>query len=333
MRTVFFGTPEFAVPALRAMVGAGYAPHAVITRPARPVGRGYRLQDPPVAAWARAHGLEVRQPEKVNVRSFRAALAQAAPDVAVVVAFGQIFRRRLLALPRHGCLNLHASLLPGYRGAAPIQAAIAAGETVTGVTTMVMDEGLDTGPMLLRAELEIGPAETAPELAGRLAARGAALMVETLRAVERGGLVPRQQDHDRASYAPQLTKADGIVDWRRPAVEIYNRLRAYTPWPGQWARLRGKRVKLISASPLAERAEGLPGTVRKLRQPSPGGGPTERRRAEGQAEVVLPVVCGGGTLLGLRRVQLAGKKPVTAADFANGERLRPGERFSERDML
>ncbi len=335
MRTIFFGTPEFAVPVLGAMVEAGFAPLRVITRPARPVGRGHKLQDPPVAVWAAGHGLEVRQPEKVNTRSFRGELAEVVPDVAVVVAFGQIFKRRLLALPRHGCLNLHASLLPRYRGAAPIHAAIAAGEKVTGVTSMVMDEGLDTGPTLLQEELEIAPAETTPELAERLAERGAELMIETLRLLERGELAPREQPQAGSSYAPQLTKADGLVDWRLTATEIYNRLRAYTPWPGQSALLRGKRVKLISASPLDERGPGPPGTVLGLRGGSPGGGQTEHRPGGRQAKHrpgILPVVCGGGTLLALRRVQLAGKKPVAATDFANGQRLQPGDRFTEETM-
>ncbi len=311
MRTIFFGTPEFAVPVLSAMVEAGYAPRRVITRPARPVGRGHKLQDPPVAVWASSHGLEVQQPPKVNTKSFRRELKTIAPEVAVVVAFGQIFRRRLLDLPGHGCLNLHASLLPCYRGAAPIQAAIAAGDAATGVTTMIMTEGLDSGPILLQEDLEISPAETTPELSRRLADLGAKLMVTTLRALERGELTPREQTRDLVSHAPRLTKADGIVDWRRPAPEIYNRLRAYTPWPGQSSMLHGKRVKLLSVRPLDDRAEGQPGAVMKQRLG------------------LLPVICGSGTLLGLRTVQLAGKRPVAATDFANGQRLRPGDRFTE----
>ncbi len=189
---------------------------------------------------------------------------------------------------------------------------------------MVMEEGLDTGPILLQEELQISPAETTPELAERLAEHGGELMVETLRALDRGDFAPRKQPQEHASYAPQLTKTDGVVDWGRTAEEIYNRLRAYTPWPGQSSMIHGKRVKLISVSPLAERGEGPPGTVLKLRSRAPGGGQTKR---------LLPVVCGDGTLLALHRVQLAGKKPVAAADFANGERLRPGERFTEEMML
>ncbi len=322
MRTIFFGTPEFAVPALAALVTAGYPPRAVISQPARPFGRGHKLRQPPVAAWALDHGLEVLQPEKVNRKSFRAELAALAPDVAVVAAFGQIFRPRLLALPRHGCLNLHASLLPRYRGAAPIQAAIAAGETVTGVTTMVMDRGLDTGPILLQEELEIGPAETSPELARRLADRGATLMAETLRALEAGELTPREQQDELASYAPQLTKADGIVDWQLAATEIADRLRAYTPWPGQSSFLRGQRVKLLAARPLGE-AVGDPSPGEVL-EPRGAGLPDGR---------LIPVACGGKTLLGLERLQLAGKKPVSAADFANGQRLEAGECFGAGEML
>ncbi len=316
MRTIFFGTPEFAVPTLAAMVESGHAPRLVISRPARPVGRGHRLRQPPAAEWAMSHGLDVMQPEKVNCKSFRRKLAELAPDVAVVVAFGQIFRRRLLALPARGCLNLHASLLPSYRGAAPIQAAIAAGETVTGVTTMVMEAGLDSGPILLQEELEILSEETAPELSRRLADRGAKLMVETLQALERCELTPSRQQEELVSYAPQLAKEDGVVDWRLTAAGISNRLRAYTPWPGQSSFLRGQRVKLLAARPLDETVgDGPPGLVL------------------GPREGVLPVACGGGTLLGLERLQLAGKKPVSAADFANGQRLRDGERFGTGKML
>ncbi len=320
MRAIFFGTPEIAVPVLAAMVEGGYAPLAVISQPARPAGRGHKLQDPPVAIWAREHDLPVHQPEKVNTKRFRAELAQLAPDVAVVVAFGQIFRRRLLALPRHGCVNLHASLLPRYRGAAPIQAAIAAGDAETGVTTMIMEEGLDSGPILLQETLPIGPEETAPELAARMGERGAKLVVRTLEGLERGDLTPRAQRPEQASYAPRLAKADGLVDWRKTAAEIHNRLRAYMPWPGQVATLSGERVKLLAVRPLGECAQGRPGTVLELRDDPAGG-------------AVLPVVCGGGTALGLCRVQLPGKKPVSAADFANGRRLRAGERFAVEDML
>ncbi len=309
MRTIFFGTPDFAVPTLAALVEAGLAPKLVVTQPARPVGRGHRLQDPPVAVWAARHELEVSQPEKVNRASFRALVKSASPDVAVVVAFGQIFRRRLLALPPLGCVNLHASLLPRHRGAAPIQAAIALGDTVSGVTTMRMTEGLDSGPMLLQEELEIGAEETAPELSRRLAEQGARLMVTTLRQLADNEIVSRQQEEDLASYAPQLAKADGIVDWRLPARQIYNRLRAYTPWPGQSSELRGRAVKLLWARPSAQLTDREPGVILGVRDAS------------------LAVACGAGTILNLERVQLPGKKPIKATDFANGARLQSGEHF------
>src|SRR5947199_3215668 len=185
-RIVFFGTPEFAVPTLAALVGAGRAPVRVVTQPARRAGRGQQRQDPPVARWAREHGLPVMQPERVRDPAFLEEVAALNPDVAVVVAFGQIFPRALLDLPRHGCVNLHASLLPRWRGASPIQAALAAGDARTGVTTMKMDEGMDTGPILLEESVEIGPAETAGELGKRLAEKGARLMVRTIDLLERG---------------------------------------------------------------------------------------------------------------------------------------------------
>lgn len=314
LKTVFFGTPEFAVPTLAALVEASYRPLLTVSQPARPAGRGRKPQDPPVAVWARAHGLAVRQPERVRDEAFMAELRELAPDVAVVVAFGQIFRRELLELPRHGCLNLHGSLLPRHRGAAPIHAAIAAGDTRTGVTTMQMEAGLDTGPVLLQAELGIGPHETAGELAPRLAELGAGLMVETLKRLEAGALAPRPQDDAQASYAPRISRADAEVDWRREARALYDRLRAFTPWPGLTAELRGTPLKILDARVL----------------PGPGGG-EEPGTILGIEDACLAVRCGGGTILGLVRVQRPGRQGITATDFANGERLGPGERFRLRD--
>lgn len=312
-RILFFGTPELAVPTLAALVEAGRTPVAVVTQPARPVGRGLKLADPPVAAWARERGLEVIQPVKVRDPAFLAQAAELAPDVAVVVAFGQIFPPALLRLPRHGCVNLHASLLPRWRGAAPIQAAIAAGDPRTGVTTMLMEEGLDTGPMLLREETEIGPDETAGELARRLADMGGRLMVRTLEAMERGEAVAQPQDDARATCAPRLTRESGRVDWTRTAREIAQRLRAFTPWPGLSAELRGEPVKLVRVEVLQEPSEATPGTVLGI----PGG-------RDGR----LAVACGDGTVLGISELQRPGRKPLRASDFANGERLRGGETFS-----
>jgi methionyl-tRNA formyltransferase len=310
-RILFFGTPEFAVPTLAALVEAGRAPVRVVTQPARPVGRGRRPQDPPVAAWAREHGLEVMQPERVRHPDFLAEAAALAPDVAVVVAFGQIFPRALLDLPRHGCINLHASLLPRWRGASPIQAAMAAGDARTGVATMRMEEGLDTGPILLEEETEIGPDETAEELSRRLAEMGGRLMVRTLEKLERGDLVPRPQSAEGVTYAPRLTRESGRVDWSLSAREIHDRLRAYTPWPGLTAELRGEPVKIVSARILGEgEGNASPGTLLGLR------------------DGLLAVACGGGTVLALAELQRPGKRALRAADFVNGERLRAGESFS-----
>jgi methionyl-tRNA formyltransferase len=314
-RILFFGTPEFAVPTLAALVAAGRAPVRVVTQPARPAGRGQRSQETPVARWAREHGIEVTSPERVRRPEFLEEAAALAPDVAVVVAFGQIFPRALLDLPRHGCINLHASLLPRWRGASPIQAALAAGDARTGVTTMRMDEGLDTGPILLESEVEIGPEETADGLSRRLAALGGPLMVRTLDLLAAGGLVPRPQSSEGVTYAPRLTRDSGRVDWSLTAREIHDRLRAYTPWPGLTAGLRGEPVKIVAAEVLDELA-GAP-----VETDAPGA-------ILGVRDGRLGVRCGGGTALGLAELQRPGKRALRAADFANGERLRPGESFT-----
>jgi methionyl-tRNA formyltransferase len=309
-RIVFFGTPEFAVPTLSALVHAGKSPLAAVTQPARPAGRGRRLVDPPVAHRARELGIPVLQPEKVGRPAFIDQLAALAPDLAVVVAFGQIFPRSLLAVPRCGCLNLHASLLPRYRGAAPIQAAIAAGDVKTGVTTMLMDAGLDTGPILLQEETAIGPDETGGELAARLAVQGGRLVVATVRALEEERVTPRPQP-EGATYAPRLTREAGRVDWTRSAVEIANRLRAYTPWPGAFAMLHGMPVKLCAARPLAQLAShAAPGTILGV-------------NGEG-----LRIACGAATVLAVTALQRPGRKPLPAADFVRGERLTSDEKLS-----
>jgi methionyl-tRNA formyltransferase len=313
LRLLFFGTPDFAVPTLAALVDSGHPPLQVITQPARPVGRGRHLQEPPVAAWARDRGLEVVQPEQVRGAALLSRWRELAPDAAVVVAFGQIFRRRLLELPRLGCINLHASLLPAYRGAAPIQAAIAAGEAVTGVTTMRMERGLDSGPILLQQAVDVGPDETAAELTPRLAALGAGLMVRTLRELAAGTVEARPQRHELATYAPILTKRDGAVDWRLPASRIHDRLRAYDPWPGLTGAIRGQAVKILRGRPGSGSGDGAAGEILGV-----GGGG-------------IRVACGDGTIFVLERAQLAGKKPVSALDFANGLRLEAGERFTSID--
>jgi methionyl-tRNA formyltransferase len=307
---VFFGTPEFAVPTLDALLAAGLPIGLVVTQPDRPAGRGGRRRPPPVALRALRLGLELAQPRRVRAGSFLDRLAELEPALAVVVAFGQVFPGRLLRLPPLGCINLHASLLPRWRGASPIVAAIAAGDRVTGVTTMVMEKELDTGPILLQREIAIGARETAAELSARLARAGAELTVETVRRLAAGRLEPRPQRTSLVTYAPLLERADGRVDWRADARTQFNRLRAFTPWPGLHAELAGRPVKLLEAEPVPGDTTVAPGVVAGMRSG------------------LLVVGCGGGSLLGIARLQRPGGRPLAAADFVNGERLRPGDRFA-----
>lgn len=309
---VFFGTPEFALPTLTALHEAGRTPVLVVSQPARPAGRGKELKDPPVAEWAREHGVELVQPESVKDPAFLDDLRGRKPDLAIVVAFGQIFPEELLEIPAHGCFNLHASLLPKYRGASPIQAALINGEKKTGVTVMRMDEGLDTGPILAQHEVEIKPWHTAEELAPKLAKEGGALMVETLSLVEQGKVKERKQREESASYSPRIDKDDGRCNWALSAEEIYNRLRAFTPWPGMKTNFRGRDLALVWGVPMDwEQAPiGVTGTILGMRQGR------------------MAVLCGDSTILGVEELQRPGKKPVRASDFVNGERCRVGERFS-----
>lgn len=320
-RIAFFGTPEFAVPSLAALDSAGRRPIVVVSQPARRAGRGGRVVEPPVARWAQAHGVDLLQPTQVRDDGFLGRLRAMELDLAVVAAYGRIFPRSLLELPSRGCLNVHASLLPAWRGASPIQAAIANGERVTGVTTMVMEEGLDTGPILLREEVAIGPLETAGELAPRLAEVGARLLVRTLDGLEAGDVEPRPQCDAAASFAPMLRPEDGVVDWDREAGEIASRVRAYEPWPGSRTWLRGEAIRIVAARPLTsfagpDRGDGRdrPGAFLGCRQ----------IEGIGRAAVVR---CGGSSALALDRVQRPGRRPVSGIDLANGLRLAVGDRF------
>ncbi len=310
MKVVFFGTPEFAVPTLAALVEAGCAPALVVSQPARPSGRGRRLAEPPVAEWARANGVDVIQPERVRAEAFMDRMASVASDVAVVVAFGQIFRQPLLDLPRLGCINLHASLLPRWRGAAPIQAAITHGDAETGVTTMRMEAGLDSGPVLLRAVTPIGPDEVAPVLSERLAAIGAALMVPTLEGLDRGDLQARTQDESAVTLAPRLTKLDAQADWRQPAARLYDRWRGQNLWPGLATHFAGRPLKLVEVRPSTPTLSEQPsGTVVGIEDNGVG------------------VACGGGSVLRLERVQRPGRQAIQASDWYHGERILPGATF------
>jgi methionyl-tRNA formyltransferase len=317
MRIVFCGTPSFAVPTLKHLLAQpDLEIVGVITQPDRPRGRGQEVSLSPVKETALAANVAVHQPEKIRAPETEDLLRKLAPDCIVIIAYGQIIPARLLPIPKLGWINLHASLLPKYRGAAPINWAIVNGETRTGLTTMRIDAGMDTGEMLLRREIEIGAKETTPELAARLSEMGAPLMAETLLGLAAGTITPKAQNHAEASYAPMLKKEDGRIDWKRPATEIYNHMRGFTPWPGAYTTFRGQSCQ-VWGEPVSE--EGGAGLARGTGTAAPG-------TLFGEKEELF-VWCGDATVLRLRVVQVEGRKPVKAADFANGARLKSGERF------
>jgi methionyl-tRNA formyltransferase len=257
-RLLFMGTPEFALPSLRALIARGDEIVGVVTQPDRPKGRGRTLTAPPVKEVAQAHEVPVYQPDKVRKPEFLKRIEGLHPDLIVVVAFGQILPRALLSIPKQGCINVHASLLPRYRGAAPVAWAILKGESETGVTTMLMDEGMDTGPILLQRKTEIHPDETAGSLADRLSRIGAALLLETLDQLVEGSLNPISQDSSLATYAPLLRKEDGLIDWSKEAAEIERQIRAMDPWPGTYTFYRETRWRIWSAEAI-EQGSGVRG--------------------------------------------------------------------------
>ncbi len=310
MRILFCGTPEFAVPSLgRLAAHPEFSIEAVITQPDRPRGRGQEVSASPVKEAALAAGLHVYQPETIKSDSAEDFIKRAAPDVVVIIAYGQIIPARLLAIPRLGWINLHASLLPKYRGAAPIHWAIANGETRSGLTTMQIDKGMDTGPTLLQQEMEIGPDETSPELSARMSVAGADLIVNTLLRFSRGEISPMPQDASQATHAPILKKEDGRIEWSRTAQEIYNRMRGFAPWPGAFTTFRGHACHLW----------GRPATSVPEKQFSGG-------EIVSSGQNVL-AECGERTCLQLEFVQLEGRKKITSGEFASGARLAPGDRF------
>jgi methionyl-tRNA formyltransferase len=309
MRVVFMGTPAFAVPTLAALYQNGHTIVAVMTQPDRPAGRGRHLTPPPVKAKALEMGVPVVQPERVKAPDILERLRQDRPDVIIVVGYGQIIPQTIIDLPQHGCVNVHASLLPKYRGAAPIQWAIANGEIRTGVTTMRIEKRLDAGDILLQRQTEIGSGETAPDLAERLAAMGASLLIETLERLEKGTIQPRKQDEAEATYAPILKREDGWIDWSRSAREIANRVRGFEPWPGSYTNFRGKRLH--------------------IRRARVAGGITRPPGALLFSGRDLLVACGEGTSLLVEEVQLEGKMRTSAEDFVRGHRPGPDEIWGE----
>jgi len=307
----FCGTPRFAVPTLEKLVEAGHSVPLVVTQPDRPRGRGMELAISAVKEAAIRLGLPITQPDKVkNNDDFRDQLAALHPDAIIVVGYGRIIPPWMLDLPRLGNLNLHASLLPKYRGAAPIQWAIAQGESVTGVTTMQIDVGLDTGDILMQRELPIASDDTAETLAPKLATLGANLMVETLQGLESGQTRPIPQDHSKATLAPILTKEDGRIDFQRTAIEIYNRLRGFQPWPGAHTLFRGRHFQVHRALPTERAVELETGQIS-----------SESTR--------LLAGCGKKTVLELMELQPEGKRRMSARDFINGYHPQPGEKLGQ----
>ena len=310
MRLAFMGTARFAVPALETLVSAGHEILGVFTQPDRPSGRGRKPKPGPVKQVAQSLGLDVCQPDTLRSDAFEAQLKTLAPELIVVVAYGRILPRWLVELPAHGVLNLHASLLPKYRGAAPINWAIANGESRTGVCAMRIDCGLDTGPVYRCLDTAIGPEETAPELSDRLAPLGAGLLAETVWSIGRGEIEARPQDEAQATLAPRLTKEDACIRWEEPAGSLHNKIRGFLPWPGVVVLFRGRRCQLLKAKT------------------------THRTGVEGPpGEIVLDgghlfVRCGDARWLEIVSLRLENRRAVGGADFANGVRLKAGERFA-----
>jgi methionyl-tRNA formyltransferase len=310
VRILFCGTPSFAVPSLKHLLAQpDFQIAAVITQPDRPRGRGQQVSFSPVKEVALARNIPVFQPEKIRTPESEQFLREAEADAIVIIAFGQIIPARLLAIPRLGWINLHASLLPKYRGAAPIQWAVANGESVTGITTMRIDAGMDTGDILHQRETHIAPKETTPQLAERLAEQGAPLMTDTLRGLRDGSLAPKPQDHAAATLAPLLKKEDGLIDWQQLAQVIYNRMRGFAPWPGAYTSFRGTTCHLLGEPVSNPDNTAVPGQI----------------LYDGKS---LLVACGQQSFLQVSSVKLEGRKQVSATDFANGAHVQSGEHFA-----
>jgi methionyl-tRNA formyltransferase len=333
LKIIFCGTPAFALPSLRELLAQpDFQIAAVVTQPDRPRGRGKEVASSPVKDAAVAAGIPLYQPQKIRAEGSYEYFRKAAPDLVVIIAYGQIIPARLIEIPRLGWINLHGSLLPKYRGAAPIHWAIASGETRTGLTTMWIDSGLDTGPTLLRYETEIAPDEIAPELYARLAEAGAPLMVETLRGLASGTITPKPQDNSQATLAPPLKKEDGRINWSLPVQKIYNRIRGFQPWPGAFTTFGGRQCS-IWGKPAPDRLIEAGATV-GAGPATAGPAPTTPTEADRETPGTIrarggdvDVTCGEETALRLEFVQLEGRNKISAREFANGVRLASGESF------
>ncbi|MGH9396436.1 MAG: methionyl-tRNA formyltransferase [Terriglobia bacterium] len=308
MKIVFCGTPQFAVPTLERLIVENFDVSLVVTNPDEPRGRGYELKPPPVKEVAQKAGLTVFQPARLKDPEAEAVIAGVQPDAIVVVAYGHLIPPWMIGLPPLGCINLHASLLPRYRGAAPVAWAIMRGERVTGNTTMRIDAGMDTGDICLQQELEIDEGDTAETLAARLSVMGAALTVETLRRLADHSIQPRPQNHQLATLAPILKKEDGQIDWAMPSHQIACRVRGLQPWPVAHTSFRGTGLQIWVARPFEPTSSLQPGELK-----------AENRK--------LLTGCGGGTALELMEVQAEGRKRIHGRDFVNGMRLRSGEKL------
>ncbi|QXE89378.1 methionyl-tRNA formyltransferase [Geomonas subterranea] len=310
LRIIFMGTPEFACPTLRTLIERGENVVAVVTQPDRPKGRGQQTLPPPVKVVAQEHGIPVLQPVKVRLPESIEEIRALQPDLIVVVAFGQILPKALLEIPKHGCINVHASLLPRYRGAAPLNWCIINGEAETGVTTMMMDVGLDTGDMLLKSATPIDPDEDTQSLHDRMSQLGAELLAQTLDRLVAGELTPEKQDDSLTCYAPMMKKEDGLINWTRSAQDIKNQVRGMTPWPGAFSFLDDKLLKVYKVQTAA--GTGNPGEV----------------VAAGRDGI--EVACGEGSLL-IRELQLEGKKRMAAGDFLAGYKVPAGSLLGRKD--
>ena len=310
LRIVFMGTPQFAVPILEALIKSGEEILAVVTQPDKPAGRGKKLTPPPVKVLAEKHGLPVLQPSKIKDAAFLASLRELSPDVIVVAAYGKILPKEVLEIPKFGCINVHASLLPKFRGAAPINWAIIAGEKETGVTIMQMDEGMDTGDILLMEKIPIEEGETAGSLHDKLSSLGARLIVKALNLLKEGRLTPRKQPEEGVSYAPMLKKEDGLLEFSRPAAELANLIRGLDPWPTAYAYFRGKLIKFFRPRVEKGPSQGEPGEILGLDE-----------------EGYLRIGTGEGVLK-VKEVQLEGKKRISAEEFMRGYRPKAGEKFT-----